>query len=53
MEINNIPFITTNWANIPTQKFEGERGYALWQVQQFNQIRVRMVTYSAGYLADH
>jgi quercetin dioxygenase-like cupin family protein len=53
MEIKNLPFITTNWAEIPAQRYDGEHGYALWQVQQFDQIRVRMVTYSAGYLADH
>ena len=26
---------------------------ALWRTQQFDNIRVRMVEYSAGYLADH
>ena len=26
---------------------------ALWYTQQFDGIRVRMVEYSAGYLADH
>jgi hypothetical protein len=26
---------------------------ALWRTQQFDQIRVRMVEYSAGYLANH
>ncbi len=53
MNINNIPFATTNWAEIPTTRHEGEKGYTLWRTQQFNNIRVRMVEYSAGYLADH
>ncbi len=26
---------------------------ALWRTQQFGPIRVRMVEYSPGYLADH
>ncbi|MDV2469887.1 DHCW motif cupin fold protein [Acinetobacter chinensis] len=53
MNLNNIPFGTTNWTEIPTTRHEGEQGYALWRTQQFDHIRVRMVDYSAGYLADH
>lgn len=53
MKLQNIPFNITNWEEIPSQRYEGEKGYALWQVQQFDQIRVRMVTYSVNYLADH
>ena len=52
MEMNNIPFGTTNWDEIEAVKYEGEQGYALWCTQQFDNIRVRMVEYSAGYLAD-
>lgn len=53
MQLNNIPFGITNWADIPTTRHEGERGYALWRTQQFDNIRVRMMEYSADYLADH
>ena len=53
MNINNIPFATTNWAEIPTTRHSGEKGYTLWRTQQYDNIRVRMVEYSAGYLADH
>lgn len=31
----------------------GETGTAWWQTLQFDGLRVRMVEYSAGYLADH
>jgi hypothetical protein len=31
----------------------GERGVAYWRTRQFGDIRVRMVEYTAGYLADH
>ena len=53
MNLNNIPFGTTDWSEIPTTRHEGEQGYALWRTQQFDNIRVRMVEYSKNYLADH
>lgn len=53
MDISAIPFSTTRWADIPTTRHPGERGFALWRSQQFGEIRVRMVEYSPGYLADH
>jgi len=53
MDINNIPFGITNWAEIPTTRHTGDQGYSLWRTQQFDTIRVRMVEYSENYLADH
>jgi hypothetical protein len=53
MEMKNIPFGITNWAEIAPTEHKGETGMALWRTQQFDSIRVRMVEYSAGYLADH
>lgn len=53
MHINNIPFGVTNWAEIEPVKHPGEQGYALWRTAKFGDIRVRIVEYSAGYLADH
>ena len=53
MDIKNIPFGITNWAEIPTTRHTGDQGYALWRTQQFDAIRVRMVEYSENYLADH
>jgi quercetin dioxygenase-like cupin family protein len=53
MEINNLPFCTTNWDDIEPTKHAGETGFALWYTQNFGNIRVRLVEYSAGYLADH
>ena len=53
MDIKNIPFGITNWAEIPTTRHTGDQGYALWHTQQFDAIRVRMVEYSENYLADH
>ena len=53
MDINNIPFGITNWAEIPTTCHTADQGYALWRTQQFDAIRVRMVEYSENYLANH
>ena len=53
MQITNIPFGTTDWNSIPATEHTGERGKALWRTQQFGDIRVRMVEYTPGYLADH
>src|SRR5690349_573438 len=53
MKITDIPFGITDWNNIPVTEHNGERGTALWRTQHFGEIRVRMVEYSAGYLADH
>ncbi len=49
----NIPFQTINWTLIPKIEYKGESGIAYWQTIQFNGLRIRMVEYSKGYLADH
>lgn len=53
MQLAGIPFGTTDWALIPATEHAGASGVASWRTRQFGDIRVRMVTYSAGYLADH
>ena len=53
MDMNAIPFGTTDWSSIEPTQHRGERGVALWRTRHFGGIRVRMVEYSAGYLADH
>ena len=53
MELKNIPFGTTDWMQIEPVEHNGETGVAFWRTQQFETIRVRMVEYSPGYLADH
>ena len=46
MEILNIPFCITRWADIEPVKHMGESGFALWHTQHFGSMRVRMVEYS-------
>jgi len=53
MEMSDIPFGTTDWATMPETVHPGERGIARWRTRQFGDIRVRVVEYSPGYLADH
>ena len=53
MDISNIPFGTTDWSAIERTEHSGETGLAYWQTRQFGDLRVRMVEYTPGYLADH
>ncbi|MBI2516772.1 MAG: DHCW motif cupin fold protein [Opitutae bacterium] len=53
MQISDLPFGITDWASVPAETKPGERGTATWRVRQFGPIRVRLLEYSAGYLADH
>ena len=53
MDINNLPFGLTDWSSMERTRHEGEQGHAFWRTRQFGKLRVRMVEYSAGYLADH
>lgn len=48
-----IPFIKINWQKVEKIKYNGETGFAYWQTIQYNGLRIRMVEYSANYLADH
>jgi hypothetical protein len=53
MKMSAIPFGTTDWSDVPATQHNGETGVATWRTRQFGDIRVRMVEYSPGYLADH
>lgn len=53
MQIDNIPFGTTDWSTIDRTEHKGETGVAYWRTRDFGPIRVRMLEYSPGYLADH
>jgi hypothetical protein len=53
MHLSEIPFCTTDWTEIESTEHKGEIGLAFWRTQQFGPIRVRMVEYTPGYVADH
>jgi hypothetical protein len=53
MQMSGIPFGTTDWSQVERTEHKGERGVAYWRTRNFGPIRVRMVEYTPGYLADH
>jgi hypothetical protein len=53
MKISDIPFGTTDWSSIEPTEHLGATGTAIWRTRQLGPIRVRMVEYTPGYLADH
>lgn len=53
MADNNISFQTIDWTSVPKVEYKGETGTAIWQTVQFPGLRIRIVEYSEGYLADH
>lgn len=53
MNLRDIPFGTVDWSTVEVTEHPGESGLARWRTRHFNDVRVRMVEYSAGYLADH
>ena len=53
MEMKGIPFGTTDWSTIAPTGHKGESGMAYWRTREEGGIRVRMVDYTPGYLADH
>ncbi len=53
MQMSQIPFDTTDWSEVEKTEHKGETGCAYWRTRQFGDIRVRMVEYTPGYLADH
>ena len=53
MEMKNIPFGVTDWNQVEIVGHKGEMGSAFWRTKQFDNIRVRLVEYSRGYVSDH
>ncbi|MBP7572206.1 MAG: DHCW motif cupin fold protein [Acidobacteria bacterium] len=53
MKILDVPFTTIDWSAVPATEHPGETGVAHWRTLEVGNLRVRMVDYSPGYLADH
>ncbi len=53
MNNKNISFQTIDWSKIEKTEHKGESGVAYWQTLQFDGLRIRLVEYSANYIADH
>lgn len=52
-ENKNIPFQTIDWTSVPKEEHKGQTGVAFWQTVQLPGLRIRIVEYSDGYMADH
>jgi quercetin dioxygenase-like cupin family protein len=53
MKISGVTFCTTEWNAVPRTEHHGAKGSAYWRTLETGNIRVRMVEYSPGYVADH
>lgn len=53
MNIAGLPFGTIDWAAVEFTTHAGTAGEARWRTRHFGEVRVRMMEYSAGYVADH
>jgi hypothetical protein len=53
MKNEQIQFQAIAWEKIPKTEHKGESGIAYWQTIQLQGLRMRIVEYSKGYLADH
>src|SRR5579859_6878024 len=51
--MQRIPFQVVDWQEVERVAYPGETGQAWWRTLAFDGLRVRVVEYSPGYLADH
>jgi hypothetical protein len=51
--MTDIPFGTTDWSSVTPTEHRGTAGRAYWRTAQHGTIRVRLVEYTPGYIADH
>jgi quercetin dioxygenase-like cupin family protein len=53
MQFGNLPFMTTDWNTVPATEHPGASRMAIWRTVEAGDVRVRVVEYSPGYVADH
>ena len=53
MRLSAVPFQTVDWSHIEPTVHPGDPGTATWRTREVGNVRVRMVEYSPGYVADH
>jgi quercetin dioxygenase-like cupin family protein len=53
MNIPDQKFTVTDWQQIVPTMHPGDTGKALWRSLEVGDLRVRLVEYSPGYVADH
>ena len=53
MQLRDIPFRNIDWSGLEPTSHPGDPGTATWRTVETGNVRVRLVEYSAGYVADH
>jgi quercetin dioxygenase-like cupin family protein len=53
MRIEGAPFAVVDWRSVPPTKHPGTKGVASWRTVDAGNVRVRIVEYPPGYVADH
>ncbi len=53
MILPQAPFTVTDWDKVPLTEHKGEVGKAIWRTIMMGDIRIRLVEYTPGYVADH
>lgn len=53
MDIKDIPFQVHDLAKLIPEEHDGTSGKAYWRTVARGNVRIRIVEYSKGYLADH
>ncbi|HEX4454149.1 MAG TPA: DHCW motif cupin fold protein [Kofleriaceae bacterium] len=53
MKIENVPFQPIDWTAVARTEHPGDPGVAHWRTREVGNVRVRIVEYAPGYVADH
>jgi quercetin dioxygenase-like cupin family protein len=53
MKIDKFPFTATDWTDMEVKERDGVTGKSFSRIFFMGDMKVRMVEYSANYLADH
>ncbi|MGC4118574.1 MAG: DHCW motif cupin fold protein [Myxococcales bacterium] len=53
MQIKGIPYEAIDLEALAPEQHPGETGTAIWKTAKRGDLRVRIVEYGPGYLADH
>ncbi len=51
--MSSILFQNIDWDQVDKVEYAGQTGKAYWQTKQYPGLRIRVVEYTKGYLADH
>lgn len=53
MQLPTSIFHIVDWEALPPTEHRGLAGRASWRTVELGEVRIRLVEYSAGYVADH